>query len=69
MDTALVVVQPFSSHRVGDLITDNKLAEQIISGEHARNVVRIALADDGSQRQQRQPILVPPARAASSEGR
>ena len=50
VETVLVVVQPFSSHAVGDLITDDQLAREIVGGEHARNVVRIALEDSSPER-------------------
>ena len=37
----LVVVRPFGSYRVGDLIRDADEAEGVLGSEHAGDVVRI----------------------------
>ncbi len=37
----LVVVRPFGSHRVGDVITDESSIKSILASEHAEHVVRI----------------------------
>lgn len=42
MDMHLVVVRPFDELRRGDVVTDAKRISQIMSSEHARNVVRVA---------------------------
>ncbi len=42
MQTNLVVVRPFSSHAVGDLITAADAISQILTSDHANCVVRIA---------------------------
>jgi hypothetical protein len=41
MTGALVVVRPFGSHKVGDLITATALMRSALAGEHARDVVTI----------------------------
>lgn len=37
----LVVVRPFGTYRIGDVVTDEKAIEQIVGSEHADHVVRI----------------------------
>lgn len=37
----LVVVRAFGSHRIGDVITDEKTIAAILASEHGENVVRI----------------------------
>ena len=41
MRTALVVVRPFGSHAVGDVITDEGEGDRVLAGEHADSVVRV----------------------------
>lgn len=41
MRTALVVVRPFGSHAIGDVITDEAEADRVLTGEHADSVVRV----------------------------
>ncbi len=41
MRTALVVVRPFGSHAVGDVITDEAEGRDVLAGEHADSVVRV----------------------------
>ena len=38
----LVVVRPFGSYRIGDIVTDAQSIQKIISCEHADHVVRIS---------------------------
>jgi hypothetical protein len=42
MDIHLVVVKPFDSFTRGDIITDADRIAQILNGENARSVVRVA---------------------------
>ena len=37
----LIVVRPFGSYRIGDVVTDGKTIEQILGSEHGDHVVRI----------------------------
>lgn len=37
----LIVVRPFGSYRVGDLVTDEKSIDAILGSEHSAHVVRI----------------------------
>lgn len=37
----LVVVRPFGSYRVGDVVTDDHAMQAILASEHAESVVRI----------------------------
>lgn len=37
----LVVVRPFSTYRIGDVVTDEQSIEKILLSENAENVVRI----------------------------
>ncbi len=43
----LVVVRPFASYRVGDVVTDPQSIEAILASEHLDNVVRIAPPGEG----------------------
>jgi len=42
LEAVLVVVRPFGAHRVGDLIGDVQAMREVLSGEHAHDVVRAA---------------------------
>ena len=37
----LVVVRPFGSYRIGDVVSDEQSIERILSSEHSESVVRI----------------------------
>ena len=41
MKSALIVVRPFETYAVGDLITDESRGEALLAGEHAPDVVRV----------------------------
>ena len=41
MNSALIVVRPFATHVVGDVITDAGKAAELLAGEHAHDVVRV----------------------------
>ncbi len=41
MKSALIVVRPFETYAVGDVITDTNTAEELLAGEHAHDVVRV----------------------------
>lgn len=41
MNSALIVVRPFGAHSVGDVITDDAKATELLAGEHAHDVVRV----------------------------
>jgi hypothetical protein len=43
----LVVVRPFGSYRIGDLITDEPTIEKILSSEHSARTVRIKPPSEG----------------------
>ncbi len=43
MQTTLVVVRPFGSYAIGDLITTPDTVSQILASDQARCVVRAAL--------------------------
>lgn len=37
----LIVVRPFESYRIGDVITEDHVVEAILGSEHSAHVVRI----------------------------
>ena len=37
----LIVVRPFGSYRIGDVITDEQAIEALLGSEHSAHVVRI----------------------------
>ncbi len=37
----LVVVRPFGSYRIGDIVSDEKTIQEVLASEHAECVVRI----------------------------
>ena len=41
MNTTLIVVRPFGTHAIGDMITDVSKATALLAGEHAHDVVRV----------------------------
>lgn len=41
MDSVLIVVKPFGTHSVGDVITDAGKARELLAGENAHDVVRV----------------------------
>ena len=41
MNSALIVVRPFETYVVGDVITDVGKAAELLAGEHAHDVVRV----------------------------
>lgn len=43
----LVIVRPFGSYRIGDIVTDEPTIEKILSSEHAAHVVRIKPPSEG----------------------
>ena len=43
----LVVVRPFGSYSIGDVVTDETTIAQILSSEHAAHVVRIQPLSEG----------------------
>ena len=43
----LVVVRPFGSYQVGDVVTEEVTIEKILSSEHASHVVRIQPPSEG----------------------
>lgn len=43
----LVVVRPFGSYHVGDVVTDDSTITLILSSEHASHVVRIKPPSEG----------------------
>lgn len=43
----LVVVRPFGSYRIGDIVTDEQSIERIMSSENAEHVVRINPPSEG----------------------
>lgn len=43
MEFKLVVVRPFGGHPVGTVLTDGNLITATLAGEHAGNVVRVAV--------------------------
>ncbi|HTR17162.1 MAG TPA: hypothetical protein VMI52_09035 [Acetobacteraceae bacterium] len=44
MATVLVVVRPFGSHAVGDVISDTQDVSTVLAGEHKHDVVRAPAA-------------------------
>jgi len=44
MEAVLIVVRPFGSHGVGDVIAEPGQMREALRGEHARDVVRVATA-------------------------
>lgn len=43
----LVVVRPFGSYRIGDVVTDEETIERIMASEHADHVVRVSPLKEG----------------------
>ena len=41
MNSALIVVRPFGTHAVGDVITDAGKTTELLAGEHVHDVVRV----------------------------
>ena len=37
----LVVVRPFGSYRIGEIVSDEKIIQDVLASEHAESVVRI----------------------------
>lgn len=37
----LVVVRPFGAYQIGDIVTDERSVDRILSSEHAEHVVRV----------------------------
>ncbi|MEJ0047584.1 MAG: hypothetical protein WDN04_16750 [Rhodospirillales bacterium] len=50
MDAVLIVVRPFGGHGVGDVIADAGQMREALAGEHARDVVRVAVPPKPPQR-------------------
>jgi hypothetical protein len=42
MDAIVIVVRPFGTHAIGDVIADPGEMRDALNGEHARDVVRVA---------------------------
>jgi hypothetical protein len=51
MDAVLIVVRPFGGHGVGDVIADAGQMRDALGGEHARDVVRVAVPTKPVQHQ------------------
>lgn len=48
MAELLLVVRPFESRALGDLILDASEISNLLAGEHAHHVVRVVAPDPGS---------------------
>ncbi len=43
----LIVVRPFGSYRIGDVVTEEQAIEKILGSEHSAHVVRILPPSEG----------------------
>ena len=46
MQFKLIVREPFLDYKVGDEITDSGLVAEILEGDHARHVIKVAKSAD-----------------------